>query len=75
VSSPPALGTPLPPRTVVHFIRVGEEEYRIDSAVVGMEVWDAPANVQSWVATFSVLDGGLELMGASWPELHHKFSI
>ena len=30
---------------------------------------------KSWIQSFGVIDGGLELMKYAWPSLDHKFSV
>ena len=43
--------------------------------VVGIEVKKVPEETKSWVQSFGIIDGGLELMKEAWPSLEHKFSV
>jgi hypothetical protein len=42
---------------------------------VGIEVKQIPEATKSWVLSFGIIDGGLELMRQAWPASEHKFSI
>jgi hypothetical protein len=41
--------------------------------VVGIEVKRVPEDTKSWVQSFGIINGGLELMKEAWPLLEHKF--
>ena len=43
--------------------------------VVGVEVKKITEDAKSWIQSFGVIDGGLELMRYAWPSLDHKFSV
>ena len=45
------------------------------AVVVGSEVKKVPEETQSWVQSFGIIDGGLELMKEAWLLLEHKFSV
>jgi hypothetical protein len=42
---------------------------------VGVEVKKMSGEAKSWIQSFGVIDGGLELMKYAWPSLDHKFSV
>jgi hypothetical protein len=42
---------------------------------MGIEVKKVPEETKSWVQSFGIIDGGLELMKEAWPSLEHKFSV
>jgi hypothetical protein len=42
---------------------------------IGVEVKQMAENAKSWIQSFGIIDGGLELMKYAWPSLQHKFSV
>jgi hypothetical protein len=53
---------------------LGEERNK-DLTVAGLEVRTAPQDVEPWIRSYGLIDGGLEAMRAAWPRLNHTFSI
>jgi hypothetical protein len=53
----------------------GEAEQDNPTAVVGVEVRTVPLTAEPWVRSHGVIDGGFEVMRASWPKPDHVFSV
>jgi hypothetical protein len=45
------------------------------NVAIGVEVKQMTGDATSWVESFGVIDGGLELMKYAWPSLDHKFLV
>jgi hypothetical protein len=52
-----------------------EQPLKSSSVAVGVEVKQMSGGAKSWIQSFGVIDGGLELMKYAWPSLDHKFSV
>jgi hypothetical protein len=42
---------------------------------VGVKVKKITEDAKSWIQSFGIIDGGLELMRYAWPSLDYKLSI